>query len=191
MAYSGDMVKGDNIKDGWLMSARRVPSPNFNQRPADKDINLLVIHNISLPPGQFGENHIEQFFTNQLDHSLDPFYKEIEGVEVSSHLFIKRCGEVVQFVSFDDRAWHAGASTFQSCDNCNDFSIGIELEGEDDLAYTDAQYRSLDVVTQSIMAAYPSIVLDRITGHEDISPGRKTDPGKAFDWKRYLSSLNH
>ena len=178
-----------NIIDGWLCDARTVASPNFNQRPDDTVISLLVIHNISLPPGQYGGHHIEHFFTNQLDCSLDPFYKEIEGVEVSSHLLIKRTGEVVQFVPFADRAWHAGRSSFDACEECNDFSIGIELEGTDDDAYTDMQYKSLTAITQIIMAEYPEITKDRIVGHSDIAPGRKTDPGESFDWHAYFVML--
>lgn len=183
-------LSNDGVLDGWLKGVRRVVSPNCNHRPADTEISLLVIHNISLPPGQYGGDHIERFFTNRLDHSLDPFYKEIEGVEVSSHLLIKRTGEVVQFVSFDDRAWHAGLSKFQTRENCNDFSIGIELEGEDEVPYTDAQYEVLVNITRCLMKAYPGIAVDRIVGHQDISPGRKTDPGKAFDWDGYFGQVN-
>ena len=183
-------LSNDGVLEGWLKGVRRVVSPNCNQRPADTKINLLVIHNISLPPGQYGGDHIERFFTNRLDHSLDPFYKEIEGVKVSSHLLIKRTGEVVQFVSFDDRAWHAGLSKFQTRENCNDFSIGIELEGEDEVPYTDAQYEILVNITRCLMKEYPGISVDRIVGHQDIAPGRKTDPGKAFDWSGYFELLN-
>ncbi len=179
------MVDKDII-DGWLQGVRSVVSPNFNHRPDDTAISLLVIHNISLPPGQYGGDHIEHFFTNQLDCTLDPFYKEIEGVEVSSHLLIKRTGEVLQFVPFVSRAWHAGRSSFNSCEECNDFSIGIELEGTDDDSYTEAQYQLLAVITQRLMAEYPGITKDRIVGHSDISPGRKTDPGKSFDWNAYF-----
>jgi AmpD protein len=178
-----------NIVDGWLRGARSVVSPNFNQRPNDTVINLLVIHNISLPPGQYGGDHIEHFFTNQLDTSLDPFYKKIEGVEVSSHLLIKRTGEVVQFVPFAHRAWHAGRSFFKTCKECNDFSIGIELEGTDDDPYTEAQYQSLAATTRSLMDEYPDINKDRIVGHSDIAPGRKTDPGESFDWNKYFMTL--
>jgi AmpD protein len=183
-------VSNDGILDGWLKGVRRVVSPNCNQRPAGTDINLLVIHNISLPPGRYGGDHIERFFTNRLDHSLDPFYKEIKGVEVSSHLLIKRTGEIVQFVPFDERAWHAGRSSFQSREDCNDFSIGIELEGEDEVPYTDAQYEVLVTITRYLMSAYPSIDMDRIVGHQHIAPGRKTDPGVAFDWDNYFDLMN-
>ena len=178
-----------NIIDGWLRGARIVASPNFNQRPSGTAISLLVIHNISLPPGQYGGDHIEHFFTNQLDCTLDPFYKEIEGVAVSSHLFIKRTGEIIQFVPFTNRAWHAGRSVFESCEECNDYSIGIELEGTDDDPYTEAQYQSLTSITQSLMLEYPELNKDHIVGHSDISPGRKTDPGESFDWKKYFEAL--
>jgi len=175
-----------SIVDGWLCSARPMVSPNFNQRPDGAVISLLVIHNISLPPGQYGGDHIEHFFTNQLDCTLDPFYKEIDGVEVSSHLLIKRTGEVIQFVPFAERAWHAGRSVFESCEECNDFSIGIELEGTDDDPYTEAQYQSLAIITRKLMIEYPDITKNRIVGHSDISPGRKTDPGESFDWNNYF-----
>lgn len=174
------------IQDGWLSIARRCPSDNFNQRPHNNDISLLVIHNISLPPGQFSGNCVIDFFQNRLDTSLHPFFKEIEGVEVSSHLFIRRDGELIQFVPLHLRAWHAGASAFDGQTNCNDFSIGIELEGTDDLPYTDAQYDVLSSVTEAIQSEYPSITKHRIAGHNHISPGRKTDPGASFDWHRYL-----
>lgn len=177
------------IVDGWLDPVRRVESPNFNQRAPGEAVDLLVIHNISLPPGQFGTGCVEQFFCNQLDHSEHPFFAEIQSLKVSSHLLIERSGEVIQFVSFDDRAWHAGQSCFQGRESCNDFSIGIELEGTDDIPYTDEQYRQLVVVTQAIQNSYPSITANRIAGHSDIAPERKTDPGPAFDWDRFHREL--
>lgn len=177
------------IKNGWLTKARSCPSPNYNERPNQDEPSLLVIHNISLPPGQFGGPEIEQFFQNQLDWHADPFFKDIEGMTVSAHFLVRRCGEIVQFVSTDKRAWHAGVSEFEGRSNCNDFSIGIELEGTDQLAYEAAQYRSLTELTLAIMAAYPEIALDRITGHANIAPDRKTDPGESFDWPLYRSSL--
>lgn len=177
------------IEQHWLSTARRCPSPNFNQRPAGCQIRLLVIHNISLPPGQFGGADIEDFFCNQLDCNKDPFYQEIKGMEVSSHLLIKRSGEVVQFVAFNERAWHAGKSSFQGVENCNDFSIGIELEGTDTQAYTDAQYQTLHDVTRQLLLQYPALTETNIVGHNDIAPGRKTDPGIAFDWHRYRQAL--
>ena len=178
-----------SITQGWLDQARRVPSPNMNERPRPIDINLLVIHNISLPPEQFGGGYIEQFFTNQLDPTEHPYFATIAELEVSSHLLITREGEYVQFVGFDRRAWHAGRSCFERRDNCNDFSIGIELEGTDTLAYTESQYQALSRVTQALCVAYPAITPERIVGHSDIAPGRKTDPGPAFDWGYYKTLL--
>lgn len=178
-----------SIAGGWLDQARRVPSPNFNQRPSGQAIDLLVIHNISLPPGQFGTGCVEDFFCNQLDHSAHPFFEEIKSLQVSAHLLIERSGDVVQFVSFDDRAWHAGQSCFQGREDCNDFSIGIELEGTDDTPYTDEQYLHLAAITRALQKTYPAIALDNIQGHADIAPGRKTDPGPAFDWARYRQAI--
>ena len=177
------------IEEGWVVQARRVPSPNFNQRPEGVQPELLVVHNISLPPNEFGGDCIERFFCNCLDHSEHPFFEEIRGVEVSSHLLIKRCGELVQFVNLEERAWHAGVSCFQGRHNCNDFSIGIELEGADETPYTDAQYRCLNTVTQALLSHYGSMSKKAIVGHSDIAPGRKTDPGLAFEWARYLNQI--
>jgi len=178
------------LEDGWLESAERCPSPNCNERPTGKTIDLLVIHNISLPPGEFGGACIREFFCNTLDCDAHPYFEQLRGMEVSAHLLIERSGEIVQFVPFDLRAWHAGQSCFEGRDNCNDFSIGIELEGTDEGPYTGAQYTSLAGVTKALMQAYPGITRERITGHSDIAPGRKTDPGPAFDWRRYLDLLN-
>lgn len=179
-----------SISRGWFNNARKVVSPNFNQRPDQEDISLLVIHNISLPPGQFGGDEIELFFSNRLDCSKHPYFAEIEGLEVSAHFLVRRCGEIVQFVACDDRAWHAGVSSFQGRENCNDFSIGVELEGCDDLRYTEEQYLALRELTKVLMEAYPKLNVDRICGHADIAPKRKTDPGEAFDWIKYLGSLS-
>lgn len=176
------------IIDHWLTSARRVPSPNYNQRPQG-EISLLVVHNISLPPGQFSNNYVEQFFQNQLDSSAHPYFEEIAELQVSSHLYIKRTGDVVQFVPFDQRAWHAGRSSHGHRVECNDYSIGIELEGTDTLPYDDAQYQALNKVCEVLMATYPAITPSRITGHEFIAPQRKTDPGTAFDWQKLFMSL--
>lgn len=178
------------IENHRLSGARQLPSPNFNERPAGEPLSLLVIHNISLPPGQFGTGHVALFFQNRLPVDADPFYEEIRELEVSAHLLIERDGAVTQFVDFDKRAWHAGASRFDGRDNCNDFAIGIELEGTDSEPYTDAQYQALQAATRALQAAYPAITRDRITGHSDIAPGRKTDPGPAFDWLRYRSGLD-
>lgn len=173
-----------------MPGARWCPSPNFGPRPDGERISLLVVHNISLPPGQFGGDAIERFFCNQLDPSAHPYFETIAGMTVSSHLLIRRDGSPVQFVSLLDRAWHAGRSCFQGEEECNDFSIGIELEGTDDIAYTAAQYRALADLTQKIMVAWPEITPDRVTGHSDIAPGRKTDPGPAFDWACYRTMLD-
>ena len=150
---------------------------------------LLVIHNISLPPGEFGGGFIEQFFQNNLDPGDHPYFKEIATLRVSAHLLIDRCGGLAQFVSFNDRAWHAGASTYCGREECNDFSIGLELEGADDIAYTESQYKSLAAVTRAIMQHYPHITTEKIAGHSDIAPGRKTDPGDSFDWQYYRRLL--
>jgi AmpD protein len=178
------------FSSGWLEEARIVKSPNFNQRPASVCIDLLVIHNISLPPGEFGGDEVERFFQNRLNVSEHPFFEEIAGLEVSSHFYIRRTGEIVQFVSTEERAWHAGVSSFDGRENCNDFSIGIELEGTDDVPYETAQYDSLVRLTQQLMVAYPEITSDRIQGHCDIAPSRKTDPGPAFDWAHFLGQLS-
>ena len=150
---------------------------------------MIVIHGISLPPGDFGGPHIESLFTNTLDWNEHPYFQEIRGLEVSSHLLIRRDGEIVQFVPFGRRAWHAGASSFRGRECCNDFSIGIELEGTDDEPYTDRQYDELSAVISAIMVAYPAISARGIAGHCDIAPGRKTDPGPAFDWLRLYDDL--
>lgn len=177
------------LAEGWVQQARRVPSPNFGPRPGDCAPQLLVIHNISLPPGEYGGDGIERLFTNCLDWDEHPFFDEIRGAEVSAHLLVRRSGELVQFVSCAQRAWHAGASCYAGRDNCNDFSIGIELEGTDDEAYTAAQYEVLAAVTLALLDHYRDLNDSCIVGHSDIAPGRKTDPGPAFDWNRYRSLL--
>ena len=171
------------------MGARRAPSPNCEPRPEGSKPDLLVIHNISLPPGEFGGDAIEELFCNCLDWESHPYYREIRGLRVSAHLLIRRDGEPVQFVSFEERAWHAGQSCFDGRENCNDFSIGIELEGTDELPYTDRQYEMLADITSALLSAYPDMSSTRIAGHSDIAPGRKTDPGPAFDWPRYRNAL--
>ncbi|MFT7186588.1 MAG: AmpD protein [Pseudohongiellaceae bacterium] len=179
----------NNWQGGWLNGVKQMPSPNYNARPEASKVNLLVIHNISLPPGQFGSPYIEQFFQNKLSWDEHSYFKTIEGLEVSAHFLIKQKGELVQFVSCHDRAWHAGASSFCGKDNCNDYSIGIELEGTDTAPYTDAQYLALVTLTKQLQLAFPEISASRIKGHLDIAPGRKTDPGESFDWPRYLNAL--
>lgn len=176
-------------KEHRLEGARICDSPNFSDR-LNEEISLLVIHNISLPPGQFGNNFVDQFFTNKLDPKKDPYFEEIYEMKVSSHLFIDREGLLTQFVPFNRAAWHAGVSEFKGRDNCNEFSIGIELEGTDDLEYPPNQYKTLIEATKALMEAYPNISVDNIVGHKDIAPIRKTDPGEAFDWDLYKSSLS-
>jgi AmpD protein len=179
----------EGIKDGHLTAAIQCPSPNVNQRPSGQSVSLLVIHNISLPPGEFGTGCVQALFTNTLDPSQHPYFQTIAELKVSAHVFIDRTGEVTQFVAFGERAWHAGVSSFHGLANCNDYSIGIELEGCDDIAYTDAQYDALAKVTRQILAAYPAITPERIVGHNQIAPERKTDPGEAFDWNRFRTLL--
>jgi len=174
------------IKDHILKGTRFLESPNFNERPFNTKISLIVIHSISLPPKKYNTNHIEKFFLNDLDFSLDEFYKTIKNVKVSSHILIKRTGEIIQFVPFNKRAWHAGESSYNGVDNCNDYSIGIELEGSDDDAFEDIQYENLSLLTSVLMQEYTGINKNNIIGHSDIAPGRKTDPGNLFDWDRYL-----
>lgn len=176
-------------RSNWLQGAIVCPSPNYNDRPADISISLLVIHNISLPPREFGGGYVHALFTNQLDVSIHPYFESVAQLKVSSHLFIDRTGSITQFVPFFARAWHAGVSSFEGVENCNDFSIGIELEGCDDIAYTDAQYQALVIVTRTLMAVFPAITPQRIVGHNQIAPTRKTDPGEAFDWVRFHSML--
>ena len=174
---------------GWFSGVTHCPSPNFNSRPEGEAISLLVIHNISLPPACFGTGKVQQFFQNQLDPAEHPYFQDICHLTVSAHLFVERDGAVTQFVSLLDRAWHAGVSRFEGREGCNDFSIGIELEGTDELPYTDAQYATLVQLTQEIRGAWPVIGPARIRGHDEIAPGRKTDPGPAFDWHRYRVDL--
>ena len=172
-------------KQGWLAPSADValrPSPNFNERPSDTAVSLLVVHNITLPPGQFGTPYITDLFLNQLNIAADPWFVNVEGLKVSAHFVIDRLGHITQFVSCDDRAWHAGASSFEGREQCNDFSIGIELEGTDDVPFEAVQYERLAALTQCLRARYP---LTAATGHSDIAPGRKTDPGPCFDWSHF------
>lgn len=177
------------VESGWLSAARRVPSPNANERPDGCAVDLLVIHNISLPPGEYGTGCVEQLFCNALDCSAHPWFERLRGLEVSAHLLIARDGSCTQFVDFGRRAWHAGASVFDGRENCNDFSVGIELEGTDEDPYTDRQYDALIRVARLLMQEYPGITIGRIVGHADVAPGRKTDPGPAFEWDRLRSAL--
>lgn len=170
---------------GWLKprpGVKHRPSPNFDERTADGSPWLLVIHNISLPPGVFGGSEIIDLFLNRLDYTSHPWLEQLRGLTVSAHFLIRRDGAIIQFVSTDKRAWHAGVSQFEGRERCNDFSIGIELEGTDELDYADEQYDSLKSLTKALKARHP---LRAVRGHEHIAPGRKTDPGPAFDWNRY------
>jgi AmpD protein len=166
---------------GWLAAARRLPSPNCDARPEDMAIELIVIHNISLPPGVFDGEAVIDLFTNRLDWDAHPYFQGIRGLKVSAHFFIRRNGSLIQFVPCTQRAWHAGASNWQGRERCNDFSIGIELEGSDNLPFTDAQYAALIPLVRQLKQTYP---IAAVVGHSDIAPGRKTDPGPHFDWQR-------
>lgn len=167
--------------DHWLRPARHCPSPNCNARPDNTVISLIVVHGVSLPPNEFGGPWIDHLFTNNLDATRHPYFATISHLTVSSHLLIRRDGEIVQYVPFDLRAWHAGVSSYQGRENCNDFSIGIELEGADDIPYTTIQYEQLALVILTLQQHYPDTV-GHLVGHSDIAPGRKTDPGLAFSW---------
>jgi AmpD protein len=173
---------------GLLPLAIRRSSPNQDQRPPDTVVDLLVIHNISLPPGEFGGPWIDDLFHNRLAYSAHPYFQEITELKVSAHLLIRRNGELIQYVPLHCRAWHAGDSCFEGREKCNDFSIGIELEGTDDTPYTSEQYSTLSKATQEILQLFPAITPERIRGHCDIAPGRKSDPGPSFDW-RYFREL--
>ena len=177
------------IDQGWLSTATALASPNADPRPDKSDISLLVIHNISLPPGQFGGGHVAELFTSTLDPNTHPYFAEIANLKVSAHLLIDREGVVIQFVPFDQRAWHAGVSAFAGRPACNDFSIGIELEGTDTDPYTHLQYECLVKITQCLIAEYPALSSERVAGHSDIAPDRKTDPGPAFDWARFKALI--
>ncbi len=174
---------------GRLTGVAFCPSPNCDERPDPADISLLVIHAISLPPEQFGGPQVGQLFCNQLDPAEHPFFQEIKDLRVSAHVFIRRTGQIIQFVPLGLRAWHAGVSNFAGRERCNDFSIGIELEGSDERRFTQAQYRRLIQLTRKLQSAYPAITSERIVGHCDIAPGRKTDPGPGFDWSAYRAGV--
>lgn len=171
---------------GWCRDARLAECSNFDARPDGAEISLLVVHNISLPPGEFGGPYIEDLFANRLDCDAHPYFDQLRGLRVSSHFLIRRDGELVQFVSILDRAWHAGVSKFKDRERCNDFSIGIEMEGTDSDAYCDAQYATLAAVTEAIFRACP---ITDVCGHQHISPDRKTDPGPGFDWMHFRGAL--
>ena len=170
---------------GWLRQARRCPSPNFNERPGGTEISLALIHSISLPPGQFGGDGVERLFTNRLDWDTHPYFQTIRGIEVSAHFFVRRDGELLQFVSCDDRAWHAGTSVWRARPGCNDYSVGIELEGLEGSAFEASQYAELKGLLADLRDRYP---IAAIAGHEHVAPGRKCDPGPGFDWS-HLAGL--
>jgi AmpD protein len=171
---------------GWLAGVRRVESPNCDDRPAGTEISLLVVHSISLPPGEYGGDSIERLFTNRLDPEAHPYFREVAGMKVSAHFLIRRDGRLVQFVPVYRRAWHAGASSWRGRSACNDFSIGVELEGRDGGPFEEAQYGALEELTARLRGALP---LRDIAGHSDVAPGRKTDPGPGFAWDRVLRPL--
>ena len=175
--------------DILLDGAQQRPSENRDERPPDGPVDLLVIHSISLPPGEFGGPWIDDLFLNRLDPEAHPYFRDIAGLRVSCHLLIRRDGQMIQYVPLNRRAWHAGESRFCGREGCNDFSIGIELEGADDQPFTDAQYTALIQATRQIVGLFPAICRSRITSHAAIAPERKTDPGPHFDWQRYLDSL--
>ena len=183
--------KLDINEDGWLDGVEIIRSPNFEARPQADDIRLLVVHAISLPPGQYGGGYIQQFFTNQLDPDAHDYFTEIRDLKVSAHCLIQRDGHLIQFVSFRDRAWHAGVSCWNGEHNCNDFTIGIELEGCDDDAFDVRQYQQLSALVIALRKQYPAISEQSICGHSDIAPGRKTDPGPCFDWSRLAQLTNN
>ena len=175
---------------GLLAGARQVLSPHFDARPAGVLPELLVVHGISLPPGEFGGAWIDRLFTGTLPGDAHPYFRDIAGQRVSAHALIRRDGQIVQYVPFGERAWHAGQSAYRGRSGCNDFSIGVELEGTDDTPYTDAQYGALAVLSAALLAAYPSLSAQAIAGHNEIAPGRKTDPGPSFDWARLRQLLD-
>ncbi|MFT3664373.1 1,6-anhydro-N-acetylmuramyl-L-alanine amidase AmpD [Piscinibacter sp.] len=171
---------------GWWSAARRCRSPNFGPRPADAAVSLLVVHSISLPPGEYGGDEIEHFFTNRLDWSAHPYFETIRGLQVSAHFVVRRSGELLQFVSCDRRAWHAGRSAWRGRADCNDYSIGVELEGLEGEAFDAAQYDTLGALAQGLARRYP---IAAVVGHEHIAPGRKHDPGAGFDWAELRARL--
>ncbi|MBL4909543.1 MAG: 1,6-anhydro-N-acetylmuramyl-L-alanine amidase AmpD [Alteromonadaceae bacterium] len=177
------------LEKGCLLSIEQQKSPHFNERSCHEEINLLVIHNISLPAGQFGGEHITNLFLGKLDLNSDKSFVDLKGVRVSAHCLIRRDGNIIQYVNFNDKAWHAGVSSFCGREQCNDFSIGIELEGTDNIDYTSAQYQQLVKLTKTLQQYYPAIITGNIIGHCDIAPSRKTDPGRSFNWQYFRQCL--
>ena len=174
-------MKEPDWEEGWLRRARRAPSPNFGPRPAAEQVELVVLHSISLPPGRYGGDAIERLFANELDWSAHPYYETIRGSTVSAHFLIRRDGELIQFVSCDERAWHAGVSRWNGREDCNDYSVGVELEGLEGEPFDDPQYPALAGLLRSLVLRYPIVA---VAGHEHVAPGRKIDPGSGFDWLR-------
>ena len=189
MGRDPSLVPTGELGPGWLPQARRRLSPNWDERPPGIPVDLLVIHGVSLPPGDFGGPWIDALFQNRLDPEAHPYFRPIAGLRVSSHLLIHRDGELIQYVDLHKRAWHAGASSFRGRERCNDYAIGIELEGADEVPYTTAQYQVLAETSRDLLARFPAITPERIVGHSAIAPGRKTDPGPAFDWGRFRRLL--
>lgn len=187
MSAVGDFTV--DVATGLIEPARFVPSPNADERDDACEPRLLILHGISLPPGQFGGPEIEALFTNTLDWEAHEYFEQIRGLQVSAHLLLRRDGSLLQFVPFTRRAWHAGASSFRGQSRCNDYSIGIELEGEDDTPYDERQYAALPAVVGALLRAYRGISVREIAAHSDVAPGRKTDPGPAFDWLRLYDAL--
>jgi len=181
----------NRVVDGWLQGVARLPTPNVDDRPAGESVELVVIHNISLPPGEYGRRNVQALFTNALDPRAHPFFAAVAGARVSAHLLIERDGTVTQFAPFDRRAWHAGVSEFDGRPRCNDFSVGIELEGTDATPYTSAQYETLAQIAAELCHAYPMLAPDAVVGHSDVAPGRKSDPGIAFDWPMLRSLVRY
>lgn len=178
-----------NIKNHLIENIKFLQSPNFDIRPKKIDISLIVIHSISLPPTIFGNEYVENFFLNKLEIVDNEYINSIKDMKVSSHIYIKRTGEIIQFVPFDKRAWHAGESSYKNVKNCNDYSIGIELEGCEDISFEDIQYNKLSEIIDCLIQNYPNINSERIVSHSEIAPGRKSDPGPLFDWKRLKSMI--
>ncbi len=186
---NNDFRANFTIAQGWLLAANQQRSTFFTPRCQSDQINLLVIHNISLPAGQFGGNHITDLFLGKIDVNAHPSFADLAQIQVSAHCLIRRDGFIIQYVSFNDKAWHAGISCFEGVNKCNDFSIGIELEGTDDIPYETTQYQQLAKLTKHLQKSYPLISDKRIVGHCDIAPGRKTDPGQSFDWQYFYQCL--
>ena len=177
------------IENHIFKNIKFLNSPNYNERPYNSKISLIVLHAISLPPNVYGKNYVEDFFMNKLKASDHDYFYQIKDLKVSSHLYIKRNGKMIQFVPLNKRAWHAGESSYEGIKDCNDYSIGIELEGSDSDYFSDEQYKTLIKTTKSIIKNYSEIDKDKIVGHSDIAPGRKTDPGNKFEWNRYFNAL--